>query len=161
MDTTCETVINNNVNFDNVKLNENEKKPGDSDTEDESSPVDKPKPNSSLFTKLLLNNKLTSIVINNFVDNSIKENNPKKSANDILKFYNFFSSKRTKKLTNEEIELRVDTITKIINEIMPVFVKEMLETYPDDKIIDIRIINEIQIHPNKPNVKYTMVINQV
>ena len=152
-------------NLENVVIDQQNEltiqKPGDSDTEEETSPIQNNKNTSSTFTKFLLNNKLTSLVINNFVDNSIKENNPKKSANDILKFYNFFSSKRTKKLTNEEIELRVDTITKIINEIMPVFVKEMTETYPDDKIIDIRICNQIQIHPDKPPVKYTMVINQV
>lgn len=148
---------------DDDKIIETVHKPGDSDTEDDSSPNEPTvkKNNQSTFTKFLLNNKIASMVATNFIDNSIKENNPKKSANDILKFYNFFSSKKSKKLTNEEIETRVNTITTIINEIMPVFVKEMIETYPDDKVINIKISNEIQIHPDKPVVKYTMVINQL
>lgn len=159
-----EVVELDNTNQDTLEtFNQNEThKPGDSDTEDEATSSPKPANNDKSFlTKFLLNNKLASMVATTFIDNSIKQNNPKKSADDILKFYNFFSSKKTKKLTNEEIELRVDTITKIINEIMPVFVKEMIETYPDDKVIDIKISNQIQIHPDKPAVKYTMVINQI
>lgn len=158
----------NQLNLDQVNFQNESHKPGDSDTEDDTtaspeddSPSKPANTDKSFLTKFLLNNKLASMVATSFIDNSIKQNNPKKSADDILKFYNFFSSKKTKKLTNEEIELRVDTITKIINEIMPVFVKEMIETYPDDKVIDIKISNQIQLHPDKPAVKYTMVIHQV
>jgi hypothetical protein len=136
LNNTIELNNTNQVSLENFNQNDSHK-PGDSDTEDDtpSSPEDdtpsSPKPannDKSFLTKFLLNNKLASMVATTFIDNSIKQNNPKKSADDILKFYNFFSSKKTKKLTNEEIELRVDTITKIINEIMPVFVKEMIES---------------------------------
>lgn len=108
---------------------------------------------ANMLAKIVLSNKVTKNAVTNYV-----EKNPKKAAVDMVKLYNLFSKNKKDKLTEDEINNKIQATINMINEMMPIFMNYMASHYPQDKQVNFEINNTVEC--NGRTIKYHVIISE-